>query len=227
MPEMSFIDTVRARRSFRAFAPQRVPDDVIRHVLDDAQHTPSNCNTQPWNVHIVSGSKRDALSGALHAANSSGATSPDFSWDEAEFVGRHGERRREHGRLYYEMLGVQRDDREARLRASAADFSFFGAPHVALLFVPVFGDCVRVASDLGMYAQTFLLSLTAHGLAGVPQTVIGLHADTVRETLHISAELKLLFAISFGYAAPDAAQNQKRVGRDPISDNVTFHDGEK
>lgn len=40
----------------------------------------------------------------------------------------------------------------------------YGAPHVALLFMPSFGDNVRVGGDMGIYGQTFWLSLTAHCL---------------------------------------------------------------
>jgi nitroreductase len=221
---LSFNETVRGRRSIRAFRPEPVPAAIIHQVLDDAQHSPSNCNTQPWNTHIVSGPKRDALSRALHAASEAGNLSPDFSWDEAAFFGRYGERRREHGKFYYENIGVTRDDVAARRIAGAANFSFFDAPHVALLFMPTIGDCVRVAGDLGMYGQTLLLSLTAHGLGGVPQTVIGLYANTVRETLGVSKELKLLHAISFGYPLEDAPANRTRVGRDAVSACVTFHD---
>jgi hypothetical protein len=36
-----------------------------------------------------------------------------------------------------------------------------------------------------MYGQTFLLSLAARGLGGLPQTVIGLYADTVRAVLGV------------------------------------------
>lgn len=115
---------------------------------------------QPWQVHVISGATRDALSLALHAANREGRPSPDFSWDEGTFSGRYLERHREHGK--------RRDE------AAAVNFSFFHAPHVALLFIPVFGDGVRVAGDLGMYGQTFLLALAARGLGGVPQTVLGL-----------------------------------------------------
>jgi nitroreductase len=143
--------------------------------------------------------------------------------DERAFPGRYDERRREQGEYYYKSLGVRRDDQEARRRAGAKNFSFFNAPHVALLFMPAIGDNVKVAGDIGMYGQTLLLSLAAHGLGGVPQTVLGLFADTIRETLGVSSDLKLLFGISFGYPNRDALANRTRIGRDPISINMTWH----
>lgn len=179
--------------------------------------------TQPWSTHIVSGQARDRLEQALLAANEAGAASPDFSWDQALFGGRLGERQREQGGIYYSSLGVARGDLEGRASAAARNFSFYNAPHVALLFMPVIGDNVRVAGDIGMYAENFLLSLTAHGLGGVPQTVLGLYAQTVRDTLGIPDEQKMLFGISFGHPNLDALANRERVGRDPVLANVTFH----
>lgn len=222
-PSLSFASTVRTRQSIRDFRSDPVPDAVIAEVLAEAQLAPSNCNTQPWHTHIVSGGARDALSRRLHAADAQGTLSPDFFWDESAFTARLGERRREHGKLYYENLGVMRDDNEARRTASVRNFSFFNAPHVALLFMPVLGDNVRVAGDIGMYAQTFLLSLAARGLGGVPQKVLGLHAQTIRDALDIPDELKLLFGISFGYPNADAPANRSRVGRDSLAASVTFH----
>jgi nitroreductase len=220
---LSLSETVRARRSFRAFHPQPIAASVIREALEEAQLAPSNCNTQPWNVHVVSGAKRDELSRALHAASDAGGVSSDFFWDEMAFADCYGARRREHGKLYYENLGVPREDGEQRRRAAAVNFSFFHAPHVALFFMPVVGDSVRVAGDIGMYGQTFLLSLAARGLGGVPQTGLGLYADTIREALGVSSELKLLFGISFGYPDADAPGNARRVGRAHVAEAVTFH----
>lgn len=221
---LSFTDTVRARRSFRAFRPDPVPHSLIQQVLQDAQFAPSNCNTQPWNTHIVSGNKRDELSQAILAAARAGRESPDFSWDATAFPEPYDDRRREQGKLYYSNLGIAREDDEGRARAGGMNLNFFGAPHAAFLFMPSVGDNVRLASDIGMYAQTLLLSLAARGLGGIPQTVLGLYADTVRETLGVSHDYKLLFGISFGYPDETAQANSTRMGRTSLAESVTFHD---
>jgi nitroreductase len=44
---LTFTDTARIRRSIRGFLDTPVPDSVICEVLEDAQHAPSKCNTQP------------------------------------------------------------------------------------------------------------------------------------------------------------------------------------
>ncbi|MFD0035373.1 nitroreductase family protein [Streptomyces sp. NPDC127172] len=90
--------------------------------------------------------------------------------------------------------------------------------------MPVFGDGVRGAGDIGMYAQNFLLSLTARGLGGLPMTMLGFYADTVREFLGVPEDLKLLFGISFGTADQTAPANSFRMGRIPLQQSVVVHD---
>jgi nitroreductase len=215
---------VRERRSTRAFLSAPVPRSTIEAALEDAQQTPSNCNTQPWETHIVSGATRQRLSDALHAAAEAGEPSLDFTFDTSLFSGRMSERHRAQGAEYHTALGISRTDYEARGRKSAENLSFFGAPHAALLFMPILGDGVRVASDVGMYAQTFLLALEARGVSAVPQTSLGFYAEPTRRVLGLGPDRKLLFGISFGYPDTTAAGYGLVMGRDPIDYNVTFHD---
>lgn len=220
---LSFQETIQSRRSSRGFLPDPIPEAIIREALEDAQRSPSNCNTQPWNTHIVSGAKRVDLSRALLLADGENRFSPDFSFDMDAYFGRYAERKNEQAGTYYRVLGVERGDTAARREAAALNYRFFNAPHVALLFMPTFGDNVRVGADLGMYGQTFLLALAARGIASIPQTSLGFFADTVRDVLGISSDLKMLFGISFGYHDDSAPGNLMRMGRDPISSSVVFH----
>jgi Nitroreductase len=220
---MLFRDVVRGRHSVRSFLPHPVPEDILRSVLEDAQHSPSNCNTQPWQTHIVSGSKKDVLSKAILAADDAGQLTPDFSFGINDFPGVYRERYKEQGAAYYQAIGVKRDDKDLRREASRRNLEFFGAPHVTLLFMPKVGDNVRVAGDIGMYAQTLLLSLTAHGLGGVPQTSLGFYGETIRKELDIDPSLKLLFGISLGYPDMIHPANQYRINKAPLGESVTFH----
>ncbi|MFD4874441.1 nitroreductase family protein [Streptomyces sp. NPDC058420] len=56
-----FTDIARSRRSPLRFLPTALSPSDIRGVLEDAQTAPSNRNTQPWTVHVVSGTARAAL----------------------------------------------------------------------------------------------------------------------------------------------------------------------
>lgn len=217
-----FTDLVRTRHSPRQFLPTPLPAADIRGVLEDAQTAPSNSNTQPWHVHIVSGEARDALSNELIKAFEEDRTSPDFTFDYGEGIYR--ERSHQHAAIVYEVRGVERWDEEGRKEVIRENLRFYGAPHVALLFMPVLGDGVRSAADTGMYAQNFLLSLTARGYHGIPQAIVGGYAGTVRRSLGVPDEFKLLFGIAFGMGDQTSPMYDVGMGRIPLQQSVMLHD---
>ncbi len=219
-----FDETVRQRFSARAFLPEPLTPEQIQAVLQDAQYSPSNCNTQPWHVHVVSGATKDRLANKMIESDLAGNQTPDFSFSYDDFYGDYFARAHEQARLYYAAFGIARDDSERRKEAYLRNYHFFNAPHAAFLFMPSFGDNIRVASDIGRYAQSFLLSLTARGFAGIPQTLLGFHAEMIRQELAVPSEYRLLFGISFGYADMSAPSAKTRMPRLPVEQSVVMHD---
>jgi len=210
-----------ARRSIRGFLPQAVDQALLERVFETAASAPSNCNTQPWQCHVVSGEMRDRLSRIFMETIAEGKHSLDFPY-EAKYDGVYRERQVDVAVLLYRALGIARDDRDGRRRAFLRNLEFFDAPHVVFLFMPDWCD-IREACDVGMYAQNLMLSMRAHGLASCPQTILGYDADTVRRELEIAPSMKLLFGISFGYENPDLAENRIVPARAPLEDLVQFH----
>ncbi|MFE4964384.1 nitroreductase family protein [Streptomyces sp. NPDC056660] len=99
-------EIARSRRSPRQFLPTALSPADIRGVLEDAQTAPSNSNTQPWSVHVVSGAARDALAKELLRAEEEGQTSPDFTDGYGD--GLYLERSRALGASVYRTRGVAR-----------------------------------------------------------------------------------------------------------------------
>ena len=144
-----FADVVNARRSLRAFKPEAVPADVLEAVFSIAQRAPSNCNTQPWIVHVASGDKVEALRTAMPKGFMAGELSMDFPYD-GTYDGVYKERQYGSAQALYDSVGIAREDKAARQQQFMRNFTFFDAPHVAFLFLPEpFG--LREAADLGMY----------------------------------------------------------------------------
>jgi len=212
---------VAARRSLRAFLPRSVPQEILEHIFNIAQRAPSNCNTQPWVTHVVSGGKLEQLREDMPERFLSGNFSMDFPYD-GSYTGVYKERQYGAAQALYDAVGVTREDKAGRQAQFMRNFTFFDAPHVAFLFLPEpFG--LREAADLGMYAQNLMLTLTAHGLGSCPQTALSFQADFVREQLGVAATNKLVFGISFGYPDPDAAANRCVTDRATGAEAVTFH----
>ena len=217
----TFEAIVTARRSVRAFTDQAVPQDTLAKIFTLAQQTPSNCNTQPWVTHVVSGEKLEALRELLPTHTLQGKMSFDYPYN-GSYQGVYKERQQDAARQLYGAVGLSREDKAGRQRVFMENYRFFGAPHVAFLFLPEeFG--LREAIDCGMFAQTLMLTLTAFGLASCPQTSLGFHAQTVKDVLGIDNSQKLLFGISFGYEDTSADINNARVGRASLEELTFFH----
>lgn len=218
--QKNFKQIVESRRSTRGFLAKQVPQELLNKVFELAQRAPSNCNTQPWLTYVLSGAARDAASKRLIESMMSGTMSMDFDY-QGKYQGVYRDRQYDAAMQLYGAMDIAREDKAARNEAFFENFNFFGAPHVAFLFLPEpFG--IREAADLGMYAQTLMLSLTAHGLASCPQTALSFDADGIREITGADAGNKLMFGISFGYADPENSANQCRVGRAALSESVHF-----
>lgn len=198
-----------------------MPAEVIREVLLDAQAAPSNSNTQPWHVHVVGGQQLKDLSAALISEFDAHGLTPDFTTDYGD--GPHPGRSVALAKKMYGLLGIAREDKEARVEFVRENLRFFGAPHAALLFIPPLGDRIRAAFDQGTYAENLLLSLHARGYHGIPQGMISLLAPTVREQLGVAEEYKLVTAITFGRADESSPVFRTDPGRVPLSETVTVH----
>lgn len=215
-----FADIVNARRSVRGFLPKQVDQKTLETVFNLAHKAPSNCNTQPWQVYVVSGNKLEALRTALPEALMQGQYTMDFPFD-GKYQGVYQDRQYDAANQLYAALGIDRKDKEKRGEAFMDNYRFFGAPHVAFVFLPEpFG--IRESADVGMFAQTLMLALTAQGLASCPQTALSFNPHVVREHLGIPDSNKLLFGISFGHEDTQNSANRCRVSRSPLNETVHF-----
>lgn len=214
-------DALKSRRSVRGFKPDPVPDEVITEILQLAQLSPSNCNVQPWRVLIASGEKCQVLRQQMHDAIMTGKTmNPDFP-SYPKFEGKYRDRQIDCAKALYGAMGVERHDSAGRLRASARNYEFFDAPHV--LFVGMERDfSTAIAVDVGMYAQSLMLLMSAQGIASCAQASVSYYPDIIRTFFDEPDNTGILFGISFGYEDEAVAANDARTQRIPISETVKW-----
>jgi nitroreductase len=118
-------------------------------------------------------------------------------------------------------MGIEWEDRAGRGRAARRNYEFFDAPHAVFLGMhELFGP--QSAADVGMYAQTLMLAMTAHGVASCAQGTLRNYADFVREVFGLEPEIKILFGISFGFEDPSVPANATRTERASLEETVQF-----
>lgn len=216
------LDRLLATRwSCRAFTDEPVPHETVVAVLETAARTPSWCNTQPWHVHVVTG---DALArftqGIQEAVLTDHTEKPDLPFPGA-YEGVHRDRRRASGWQLYDAVGIERGDRTASAVQAFRNFELFGAPALFLVTTEaVLGTYGAV--DCGLFLDSLLLALHAHGLGAVAQAALASQAPFVREFLGLSEERLVLAGVSFGYADLAHPANGYRTARQPLGELATF-----
>jgi len=206
---MEILDGIETRHSIRAFKSNPIPRDVMEKILQAASNSPSYTNTQPWEVVVVSGKKKDELSRKLlELAKAKAPTNPDMpipkSWPSAMEV-----RSREHGARRLNTLGMARDDQEGREKLRLMNFEFYGAPCAILLFMD--GSLGEWSIfDMGLFAQNLILAAHSLGVESCLQASVTNYALEIKKFLGIAETKKLVICISVGYPDEKAKLNTYR-----------------
>ncbi len=179
---------------------------LIERVLAAAQKTASWCNSQPWQVTIVSGDATRAFGEALYKNASEGKFSADFPFPR-EYKGVYLDRRRESGFQLYNALGIPRGDKAGYQKQMLENYRFFGAPHVAIITsaeaLGVYG-----AVDCGGYVGNFMLAAQALGISTVPQAALAGQSDLVRKHLGLADDRRVVCGILVRLCRRGASRQQ-------------------
>ena len=221
---MQLTEALQQRRSIRAYQDRAVDPELIREIFTLAQQAPSNCNSQPWHVSVVSGEARDRLETALVERVSNGQKPVSaFKPYDIGFVGDFKDRQVSCAVELWNAVGIKREDREARTELFLDNWRFFGAPHVAFISMPLnMGE--GNALDVGIYLQTLMLLMTDRGLGCCPQGALALFPEPVFEIAQVPEDYGLLCGVSFGYADRDADKNKLKMPRLDVDESVIFID---
>jgi len=222
---MDFAQTLASRRSCRAYRSTPVPREALERLLALASRSASNSNSQPWQVHVVTGPALRRLAEDLLKAYDTGDSSADYDhqppaegWPEP-FLGR----RREMGqRLYGEAMGIGRDDIERRLAHHRRNYEFFGAP-VGLILTVNRARRLGALVDAGLFLQALMLAARAAGLDTCAQAALSDFAPVLRRNLGIPDDELVVCGLSLGYGDPDHSSTRCRTSRVPVAAFATFH----
>lgn len=217
----SVVDAVRTRHSVREYEDRPIPESILRKLFEDALRAPSWKNSQPWQIHVVSGEKRASLARALMEAARGGAPRPDTPWLE-NYPTDVRKRMFDLGMQVYGVAGIDRKDKAARDAFMLRNFDFFGAP-AAVFITTRFDLNFFVGLDIGCLLESILLLARAHGLGTCPQAALGAFPDIVRSELGLGAENHVVCGLSIGYPRPGSELNRFHAPREPFESLVRFY----
>ncbi len=213
---MELLDGIETRKSFRAFQPTPVPEEVIRGILKVASKSPSYTNSQPWEVVVVGGEKIEELSRILCTlVESDTPPNPDLPAPK-NWPPELDRRTKEHGSKRLRTLGIERTDEQQRKDLMLANYKFYGAPCALFLYMDSTLSSWSIF-DIGLFAQSIILAAHAVGLGSCLQATLASYPDAIRKFFGIPKTKHLILGISIGYPnlkAPINTYQSERVSLD-------------
>ena len=218
-------EALTSRRSIRAFTAEPVDQQTISQILEVASRAPSGTNTQPWQVHVLTGDVRDKLVNAIQAVFSDPqeaakhrAPHPYYPKDwKPHFL----ERRRKVGWDLYGLLGLTRENKAGMHAQHARNYQFFDAP-VGLIFT--IDKSLEIGSwlDYGMFLQAVMTAARGHGLDTCPQAAFTQFHQIIASELDLDEDETVVCGMALGYADNDAIENSLQTERAPVAKFATF-----
>ena len=216
---MNVSDAVLNRSSVRAFIDHPVSNELIKKLLDQSARSPSGGNLQPWKIFVIN---NDAMKNFLTFQQ---------NWTEPEVPGYdiyppnlkepYRTSRFELGEQMYDLLGIGREDKDARIAQVMNNFRFFGAPCAFFCFVDRQMGPPQW-SDLGMFLQTFMLLAKEAGLDTCAQEAWSIKHESVSRFVQADDTDVLFCGMSIGYKDNQAPVNSLRSDRRPIKEWAKF-----
>ncbi len=219
---MELLEGIETRRSFRAFKSTPISSEIIVRILKAAGKSPSYCNTQPWEVAVVSGEKREKLGGILFDLSKSEVPpNPDIPMPKTWPPELEKRNREHHEARRFCAIGIERGNEQQRKESRLLNFTFYGAPSVLFLFMDSTLGSWSIF-DMGIFTQSIVLAAHSFGLGSCIQALLTWYPDAIREFLGIPRTKKLIVGISVGYPDFEASINTYRSKKVHIDDFVQY-----
>ncbi len=217
---------ITSRHSMRAFLPTEVPRETIEEILQIAARAPSGTNTQPWQVHVLTGQAKERLSDRIIKAHADPVEAAnhreEYAYYPSQWASPYIDRRRKVGWDLYGLLGLGKTDREGMHKQHARNYRFFDAP-VGLMFS--IDRLMQQGSwlDYGMFLQNIMVAARARGLHTCPQAAFTQFHRLIADELQFGPEQMLVCGMALGFADPLAIENSLVTDRAPVTEFARFH----
>jgi nitroreductase len=216
---MKVSEAIKSRRSIRAFLPTPIDSNLIKKLLIQSSRAPSGGNLQPWKIFVINGESMQAFLDFQQAWTNQESSAYEIYPPKLKEPYRTS--RFSLGEKMYELLGIGRDDKTARITQVMKNFQFFGAPSAFFCFVDRQMGPPQW-SDLGMFLQTFMLLAKEAGLDTCAQEAWSMKQDSVSQFVKSDEDDILFCGMSIGHQDKDAPINSLRSERRSIDEWAKF-----
>ena len=216
---MNVTDAVQSRSSIRSFLNNPVSDELLKVLLEKSARAASGGNLQPWKIFVINNSSmKDFLEFQERWTE---PEVPAYDIYPPKLKEPYRTSRFELGEQMYEILGIGREDKDARIAQVMKNFRFFGAPCAFFCFVDRQMGPPQW-SDLGMFLQTFMFLAKEAGLDTCAQEAWSMKHDSVSKFVNAEDSDILFCGMAIGYRDESAAVNTLKSQRRPLKEWAKF-----
>ncbi len=221
---MDIREAIRTRKSVRKFKKKKISIKIIKEILETASYSPSGSNTQPWNVHILTG--KSLKSFTKDAKREFLLNGSKLKLERLNYMEKYREpylaRRRKVGWDLYQILGIQKGDYKKTQQFHSQNYEFFGAP-VGLIFA-IEKDLGWMSwLDYGMFMQNICLVSRSYGLHTCSQAAWGLLYKKINRLLKLKSNYTVHCGMAIGYMQENAKINNLQTEREKTSVFCKFY----
>jgi nitroreductase len=206
-------EAVKLRKSTRGFLRKPISNKLIKNLLIKAAQAPSGGNLQPWRIYILN--KKSMSSFMSFQKTWAHSSEPAYEIYPAKLKEPYRTDRFEVGEEMYSLLGISRDDKDARIQQVMKNFDFFDAPAALFCFIDKQMGPPQW-SDLGMFLQTFMLLAQEVGLATCAQEAWSLKHECVKHFVKADDDLMLFCGMAIGFQDINNPINKLKTTRQPL-----------
>ena len=220
---MDLDQAITERRSIRGFTDQPVPKELLEEIITLANRAPSSMNTQPWHLHVLTGEPLEQVRKGNTERMLGGVKPTRDIEDYAEYEGEHRKRQIEIAVQLFEVMGIERGDKERRQDWVMRGFRQFDAPvSIVVCFDRSLMSNTIAHFDTGAMTNSLVLAAWARGLGAEINGQGIMQSPVVREVAGIPEDQIILTCVALGWPDEEFVANSVVSRRRPISNTTQF-----
>ena len=213
--KFNFEELVKERHSVRDFLPKEVPEETLKKIIQIALDSPSWCNSQPWNIYVVSGKPLEEIKKEWISKNEQKIKgySDIPPMHRTEFSEQCQKNMEEGVKVFQEV------DPKMEIFLQKSN-ECYNAPVVVYLTLHK-GHSKWSCYDLGAFGFSLMLAAKDYGVDSLVAYELAKYPDVIRKYTKIPENEDIIVGIGLGYES-NCALNKFRVKKMGIDDACHF-----
>ena len=183
---------MKERHSCRKFQSKKIPEEVLKDIIDISLMSPSWCNSQPWTIYVATGNtleeiRKEWISKNKEKVKGYADINPGHRTDFSE--------RSQATMAKFFKIGDNLTNKN-ELEESNADF--FNAQAMVYLTLNK-GHQPYSVLDLGGIEMAIMLAAKDHGVDSIPAYTTIMYPDVLRKYMKISDKEDIVIGVALGY----------------------------